>query len=72
LQKRGARLALTKALRERLDTRHLFINNEQAVHSPSCSIHAGCGQGDHKFIWGMAGENQRFDDMDAIKVLDVR
>jgi 4-deoxy-L-threo-5-hexosulose-uronate ketol-isomerase len=53
-------------------TRHLFVQNEQAVLSPSWSIHAGCGQGNYAFIWGMAGENQRFDDMDAIKPLDLR
>ena len=53
-------------------TRHLFMGDEQAVLSPAWSIHAGCGQGNYKFIWGMAGENQRFDDMDGIKVLDLR
>lgn len=53
-------------------TRHLFLHNEDAVLSPSWSIHSGCGQGNYKFIWGMAGENQRFDDMDAIKPLDLR
>ena len=53
-------------------TRHLFLHNEDAVLSPSWSIHSGCGQGNYKFIWGMAGENQRFDDMDAVKPLDLR
>jgi 4-deoxy-L-threo-5-hexosulose-uronate ketol-isomerase len=53
-------------------TRHLFIQNEQSVLSPSWSIHSGCGQGSYKFIWGMAGENQRFTDMDAIKPADLR
>jgi 4-deoxy-L-threo-5-hexosulose-uronate ketol-isomerase len=53
-------------------TRHLFLHNEEAVLSPAWSIHSGCGQGNYKFIWGMAGENQRFDDMDAIKPLDLR
>jgi 4-deoxy-L-threo-5-hexosulose-uronate ketol-isomerase len=53
-------------------TRHLFIQNEQAVLSPAWSIHAGCGQGNYKFIWGMAGENQRFDDMDAVKPGQLR
>jgi len=53
-------------------TRHLFIQNEQAVLSPAWSIHAGCGQSNYKFIWGMAGENQRFDDMDAVKPVDLR
>jgi len=53
-------------------TRHLFIHNEQAVLSPSWSIHAGCGFGNYKFIWGMAGENQLFDDMDQVKPCDLR
>ena len=53
-------------------TRHLFIQNEQTVLSPSWSIHSGCGQGNYKFIWGMAGENQTFTDMDAIKPSDLR
>lgn len=53
-------------------TRHLFIQNEQTVLSPSWSIHSGCGQGNYKFIWGMAGENQTFSDMDAVKPTDLR
>ena len=53
-------------------TRHLFIQNEQAALSPSWSIHAGCGTGSYKFIWGMAGENQNFDDMDPVKPGDLR
>jgi 4-deoxy-L-threo-5-hexosulose-uronate ketol-isomerase len=53
-------------------TRHLFIQNEQTVLSPSWSIHSGCGQGSYKFIWGMAGENQLFTDMDAIQPAGLR
>jgi len=53
-------------------TRHLFLHNEQAVLSPSWSIHCGCGTGSYRFIWGMAGENKRFDDMDPVKPLDLR
>ena len=53
-------------------TRHLFIQNDQTVLSPSWSIHSGCGQGAYKFIWGMAGENQTFTDMDAITPADLR
>ncbi len=48
------------------ETRHLVVANEQAVISPSWSIHAGVGTGAYTFIWGMAGENQTFDDMDAV------
>jgi 4-deoxy-L-threo-5-hexosulose-uronate ketol-isomerase len=57
---------------EPTETRHIFMHNEEAVLSPAWSIHSGCGQGNYKFIWGMAGENQRFDDMDGIKVLDLK
>jgi 4-deoxy-L-threo-5-hexosulose-uronate ketol-isomerase len=53
-------------------TRHLFLHNEQAVYSPSWSIHCGCGYGSYTFIWGMAGENKVFDDMDPVKPLDLR
>lgn len=53
-------------------TRHLFVRSDDTVLSPSWSIHSGCGQGNYKFIWGMAGENQTFTDMDAIKPLDLR
>ena len=53
-------------------TRHLFIQNEQTVLSPSWSIHCGCGQGSYKFIWGMAGENQTFTDMDGVAPTDLR
>lgn len=48
------------------ETRHLVVRNEQAVISPSWSIHAGVGTGSYTFIWGMVGENQTFDDMDHV------
>jgi 4-deoxy-L-threo-5-hexosulose-uronate ketol-isomerase len=53
-------------------TRHLFLQDEQTVLSPSWSIHSGCGQGAYKFIWGMAGENQTFTDMDAVAPSELR
>ncbi len=48
------------------ETRHLVIRNEQAAISPSWSIHSGVGTVNYTFIWGMAGENQTFDDMDHV------
>ncbi len=53
-------------------TRHLFVKSDDTVLSPSWSIHSGCGQGNYKFIWGMAGENQTFTDMDPVAPLDLR
>ncbi len=54
------------------ETRHLLLSNEDAVISPSWSIHSGVGTGPYSFIWGMAGENQTFDDMDGIAPSDLR
>ncbi len=50
------------------ETRHLVVRNEQAVISPSWSVHAGMGTGNYAFIWAMAGENQTFSDMDAVSL----
>ncbi len=57
---------------EPAETRHIVIRNEEAVISPSWSIHSGCGTKAYTFIWGMAGENQDFDDMDAVGMKDLR
>jgi 4-deoxy-L-threo-5-hexosulose-uronate ketol-isomerase len=53
-------------------TRHIVVHNEQAVISPSWSIHSGVGTRAYTFIWGMVGENQTFDDMDQIATADLR
>ncbi len=57
---------------EPTETRHIVMRNEQAVISPSWSIHSGCGTKAYTFIWGMVGENQDFDDMDACDLKDLR
>lgn len=57
---------------EPTETRHLVVRNEEAVISPSWSIHAGSGSQAYTFIWGMVGENQDFDDMDGIDNRDLR
>ena len=54
------------------ETRHIIVRNEEAVISPSWSIHAGVGTSNYTFIWGMAGENQTFSDMDEISMKDLK
>lgn len=57
---------------EPTETRHIVMRNEEAVISPSWSIHAASATHAYTFIWGMAGENQAFDDMDAVAMKDLR
>ena len=59
-------------LGEPSETRHLVVRNEQAVISPSWSIHSGVGSQAYTFIWGMVGENQVFKDMDHIAMTTLR
>jgi 4-deoxy-L-threo-5-hexosulose-uronate ketol-isomerase len=54
------------------ETRHLLVAGEQAVVSPPWSIHSGCGTGNYSFIWGMAGENYTYTDMDIVSIPDLR
>ena len=54
------------------ETRHIVMQNFDAVISPSWSIHAGCGTAAYTFIWAMGGENQAFDDMDNIPIPEMR
>lgn len=57
---------------EPTETRHIVMRNEEAVISPSWSIHSASGTQAYTFIWGMVGENQAFDDMDAVAMKDLR
>lgn len=56
---------------EPTETRHIVVRNEEAVISPSWSIHSGSGSRAYTFIWGMVGENQDFDDMDGVKMTEL-
>ena len=57
---------------EPTETRHIVMRNEQAVISPSWSIHSASATRAYTFIWGMVGENQDFDDMDGVAMKDIR
>lgn len=54
------------------ETRHLLVANHEAVISPPWSIHSGCGTASYGFIWGMAGENLVYSDMDPVAIGDLR
>lgn len=57
---------------EPTQTRHLWVANHQAIISPPWSIHSGCGTSSYSFIWGMAGENKDFTDMDLLPIPSLR
>lgn len=54
------------------ETRHLVMSDREIVVSPGWSIHAGVGTKSYGFCWGMGGENQRYDDMDAVAIAELQ
>ena len=55
-----------------IETKHLVVSNDEAIISPPWSIHSGCGTSNYGFIWGMAGENFIYTDMDPVNINDLR
>ena len=68
----GPNDAVFHMMGEPKETRHIVMHNEEAVISPSWSIHSGVGTKNYSFIWAMCGENQEFDDMDHIETKELR
>ncbi len=68
----GENDAVFHMMGEAKETRHIVMHNEEAVISPSWSIHSGVGTKNYSFIWAMCGENQEFTDMDHIATKELR
>jgi len=54
------------------ETRHIWMKSEDAVISPAWSIHSAAGTANYSFIWGMAGENLDYGDMDIVKPQELK